>query len=99
MPQSLQRKPLTKPQEKPSDSSPGAKSSQPLLSASAHCPRQYEPSRTFWTPALFPAALNQDIPFETASATTAASGPVPSPAPSYCAVSDRVTIVTPWPAK
>ena len=84
------------------DSSPGAHSSQPSASVSVHGPRQYDPGLVAgWasSPALLPAALNQVIPCETALSTTWAIGPVPSPGPSNWAVSERLTICTPFDAK
>ena len=79
-------------------SSPGAHSSQPSLSASVHGPRQYDPGLGP-LPALLPAALNHVMPCATALSTTWAIGPVPSPGPSYWAVSERLTICTPFDAK
>ncbi len=79
---------------------PGAHSSQPSLSASAHGPRQYEPGTPRGLlPALLPAELNHAMPWLTALSTTWAIGPVPLPAPSYWAVSERLTMSTPFDPK
>ena len=73
--------------------------SQPSASPSDHWPRQYEPGYMPLTPALLPAELNHVMPAVTALFTTWSIGPVPSPAPSYWAVSDRLMIETPFAAK